>query len=116
MIYAFDSTLTPVEKIEKMLKRAAKVFMYGEGGCVMGNTILEMAHSDPPFLSIVKQFFEDFIEALTAVYKAKFTEIYARELAEQAVQDIEGGVMLSQLYKNERFMMNAFLRAKRNVE
>jgi TetR/AcrR family transcriptional regulator, transcriptional repressor for nem operon len=111
MIYADDSTITPQERLEKMLKRSVRLFQHGEGGCIMGNTILETAHNNPPFLVVIKQFFDDFIIGLTKVYQAKFTEEYARELAEQVVQDIEGGIMLSQLYNDERYMMKAFQRA-----
>jgi TetR/AcrR family transcriptional regulator, transcriptional repressor for nem operon len=110
-IYANDAALTPTEKLEKMLKRASRLFMHSEGGCLMSNTVLETAHSNPSFLPIIKQFFDDFIGGLSTVYQAKFTEEYARNLAEQVVQDIEGGIMLSLLYKDERFMMKAFQRA-----
>jgi TetR/AcrR family transcriptional regulator, transcriptional repressor for nem operon len=115
MIYADDAALNPTEKLEKMLKRSVRLFMFGEGGCIMGNTVLETAHNNPPFLAIIKQFFDDFIHAISKVYQAKYTEEYARDLAEQVVQDIEGGIMLSQLYKDERFMMKAFQRALKHL-
>jgi TetR/AcrR family transcriptional regulator, transcriptional repressor for nem operon len=115
MIYAYDTTLTPVEKLKKILEKHEKALAFGTGGCLMGNTVLETAHSEPPFLSIIKQFFENLVVALTKIYQAKYTEGYARDLAEQVVQDIEGGVMLSQLYKDERFMKNAFERALKHL-
>jgi TetR/AcrR family transcriptional regulator, transcriptional repressor for nem operon len=116
VIYADDLTISPTERLEKMLKRAVRLFMFGEGGCIMGNTVLETAHNDPSFLPIIKQFFDDFIVALTKVYQAKYAEEFARELAEQVVQDIEGGIMLAQLYKDERFMMKAFQRAIKHLD
>jgi TetR/AcrR family transcriptional regulator, transcriptional repressor for nem operon len=111
MVYAHDATLSPVEKLEKTFQKFEKTLNYGSGGCIMANTILETAHKDPSFLSIVKLFFDDFLLALSTIYQAKYTEGYARDLAEQVIQDIEGGVMLSQLYKDDRYLKRAFQRA-----
>jgi TetR/AcrR family transcriptional regulator, transcriptional repressor for nem operon len=115
MVYADDAMLSPLEKLEKTFQKFEKTLNYGSGGCIMANTILETAHSDPPFLAIVKLFFEDFLLALTKIYQVKYTEGYARDLAEQVVQDIEGGVMLSQLYKDDRYMKSAFQRAVKHL-
>jgi TetR/AcrR family transcriptional repressor of nem operon len=115
LIFASDENLTPIEKLDKMLRRMAKAFLYTEGGCLMGNTVLETAYFEPKFVDILRAFFNEFIHALTLVYQAKYTETFARSLAEQVVQDLEGGIMLSLLYREERFMMNAFNRAKAYV-
>ena len=93
MIHADDTEISPTERLEKILNKYSKILMQGEGGCIMGNTILETAHNDPPFLSIIKRFFEDFTTVLTKVYQAKYTEGYARDLAEQVIQDVEGGIL-----------------------
>ena len=115
MVYANDATLSPLEKLEKTFQKFEKMLNYGSGGCIMANTILETAHSDPPFLSIIKLFFDDFLTALSKIYQAKYTEGYARDLAEQVIQDVEGGVMLSQLYKDDRYMKSAFQRALKHL-
>jgi TetR/AcrR family transcriptional regulator, transcriptional repressor for nem operon len=115
MIYAYDTTLTPMEKLKKILEKHEKALAFGTGGCLMGNTVLETAHCEPPFLLIIKQFFENLVVALCKIYQAKYTEGYARDLAEQVVQDIEGGVMLSQLYKDDRYLKNAFQRAIKHL-
>jgi TetR/AcrR family transcriptional regulator, transcriptional repressor for nem operon len=115
MVYTDDATLSPLEKLEKIFQKYEKAMNHGSGGCIMGNTILETAHDDPPFLPIIKLFFEDFLIALSKIYQSKYTEGYARDLAEQVVQDIEGGVMLSQLYKDDRYMKSAFQRALKHL-
>ena len=115
MVYANDATLSPYEKLEKTFQKFEKTLNYGSGGCIMANTILETAHGDPPFLSIIKLFFDDFLTALSKIYQAKYTEGYARDLAEQVIQDVEGGVMLSQLYKDDRYMKSAFQRALKHL-
>ncbi len=110
--HADDPNLTPLEKLEKMMKSVEKINKHLDGGCLMGNTVLETAHLNAGFLQVVRTFFEEFAEALTKVYSVKYAPAYARNLAEQVIQDVEGGVMLSVLYSDERFMQNAFKRAK----
>ncbi|MBL7815087.1 MAG: TetR/AcrR family transcriptional regulator [Saprospiraceae bacterium] len=114
-IVAEDTALEPVEKIDKLLKKMAKSFFYTEGGCLMGNTVLETVYWQPRFLGLLQQFFREFIDALKRIYQAKFTEKYALELAEQVVQDLEGGIMLSLLYKDDSYIIKAFLRAKKHL-
>lgn len=114
--YADADNLTPAEKIEKMVQCIGKINKHLEGGCLMGNTALEVGHTETPFLNVVRAFFEEFRAALTKVYRAKYAEPYAENLAEQVIQDVEGGVMLSVLYKDDRFMRNAFKRAKSHLE
>jgi TetR/AcrR family transcriptional regulator, transcriptional repressor for nem operon len=111
IVYANDATLSPTEKLEKMLKKLTIFNRYADGGCLMGNTVLETAYFDPEFLPIIRQFFDEFIEGLAKVYQVKYSEAYARSLAEQVIQDVEGGVMLSLLYRDERYTMNALRRA-----
>ena len=115
VVYANDASISPVERLEKILKRWANLFNHNDGGCIMANTILETAHANTPFLPVIKTFFEDFVAALSKIYQAKYTEGYARELAIQVVQDVEGGIMLSQLYKDESYLMNALQRAKNHL-
>ena len=50
------------------------------------------------------------------MYQSKFTEKFAQNLAEQVVQDLQGGIMLSLLYKDDRYTINAFKRAKMHVQ
>jgi TetR/AcrR family transcriptional regulator, transcriptional repressor for nem operon len=114
--YAYDDTLLPQEKIEKVLKRMANVFMYGDGGCLMGNTILEAANVNVEFMVMTRQFFDEFSNVLTIIYKAKYAETYAQMLSLQVIQDIEGGIMLSRLYQDEKYMMYALQRAIKHLD
>ncbi len=115
-IIADDDSLEPIEKIDKMLKKMGKSFVYTEGGCLMGNTVLETAYMEPKFVNVLRDFFEAYIKALTKIYQAKFTEKYAQNLAEQVVQDLQGGIMLSLLYKDDSYTIKAFNRAKMHVQ
>ena len=115
-VIADDDSLEPLEKLDKMLRKMGKSFVYTEGGCLMGNTVLETAYLNPKFVDVLRDFFQEYIEALKKVYQSKFTEKFAQNLAEQVVQDLQGGIMLSLLYKDDRYTINAFKRAKMHVQ
>ena len=113
---ADDESLEPIDRLDKMLKKMAKSFLYTEGGCLMGNTVLETAYLEPRFVGELQTFFQEFITALKKIYQAKFTEKYAQDLAEQVVQDLEGGIMLALLYKDDSYILKAFNRAKKHLQ
>ena len=115
-VIADDDSLEPLEKLDKMLKKMGKSFVYTEGGCLMGNTVLETAYLNPKFVNVLQSFFQEYIEALKKVYQSKFTEKFAQNLAEQVVQDLQGGIMLSLLYKDDSYTIKAFNRAKMHVQ
>ena len=115
-VIADDETLEPVDRLDKMLKKMAKSFLYTEGGCLMGNTVLETAYLEPKFINVLRDFFEEYIMALKKIYQAKFTEKYAQALAEQVVQDLQGGIMLSLLYRDDSYTIKAFNRAKQHLQ
>jgi TetR/AcrR family transcriptional regulator, transcriptional repressor for nem operon len=115
-IIADDESLESIEKIDKMLKKMAKSFLFTEGGCLMGNTVLETAYIEPRFLDVLRDFFHDYMTALKKIYQAKYTEKYAQNLAEQVVQDLQGGIMLSLLYKDDSYTIKAFNRAKLHLQ
>ncbi len=111
-VIADDESLEPVARLDKMLKKMAKSFLYTEGGCLMGNTVLETAYLEPKFIHVLRTFFEAYIGSLKKIYEAKYTEKYAQNLAEQVVQDLQGGIMLSLLYRDDSYTIKAFNRAK----
>jgi len=77
------------------------------GGCLWGNTALEMSDSDAPHLVLVKGTFDRWIKKIAPVIDAgqKSGEIRADLPAETVaytiVAGIEGGIMLSRLMKQE---------------
>ncbi len=115
-IIADDDSLEPIEKLDKMLRKMGKSFVYTEGGCLMGNTVLETAYLNPKFVDVLRDFFQEYIQSLKKIYQSKFTEKFAQNLAEQVVQDLQGGIMLSLLYKDDSYTIKAFNRAKRHLQ
>jgi TetR/AcrR family transcriptional repressor of nem operon len=77
------------------------------GGCLWGNTALEMSDSDGPYSEVVKGMFDTWISKITAIVDAGQKsgkirlDLPAEELSCMIVADIEGGIMLSRLMKKE---------------
>ena len=77
------------------------------GGCLFGNTALEMSDADQRFVQSVEQLFREWIGRMEKVIGAaqKNGEVRAdvspRKLALMLVSTIEGGIMLARLQKKE---------------
>ncbi|MDD2899717.1 MAG: TetR/AcrR family transcriptional regulator [Desulfuromonadaceae bacterium] len=80
------------------------------GGCIFGNTALEMSDSDPEFAGAIDKVFDEWISRVAvAVSNAQNNgqiraDIGSKALAQYIVATIEGGIMMSRLKKSERPM------------
>jgi AcrR family transcriptional regulator len=109
-IIAYDETLTPSERLNKMLLKYGKALLSQEGGCFVGNTTLETAYHNPEFAEILRGIFDDWIEALNHLFKTKYPTETAIRLAQQTVMEFEGAVMLTQIYKNQQLLIDVYTR------
>jgi TetR/AcrR family transcriptional repressor of nem operon len=103
---------TPGACLENFFRQAlAKHLATGfVGGCIWGNTALEMSDSDASFAAITEKHFDEWIgeieeKVATAQQAGEVrNDILAKALAVQIVASIEGGIMMSRLKKDERPM------------
>lgn len=78
------------------------------GGCIFGNTALEMSDKNEKLSAFVGKVFEEVTEKVRKVVKAAQisgqvrTDIPATTLARHIVMSVEGGIMLSRLEKSGR--------------
>lgn len=103
----------PAERMQAMTAKLRRVFLSDAGGCIMANTLLEVAHlrPEPAFLSVVRTFFDQLLAAFTALFGAVMSEPAAQAQAEASVQDMEGALMLAQLYGDPTYFDRALARA-----
>jgi len=103
---------TPEEKLHHFLDSALAMHerMGFVGGCLWGNTALEMGDSDEGFVGFVAQVFDEWTQRIEAVIAdgqaaGQFrTDLPARQLASHVVAAIEGGIMQSRLRKDKKPM------------
>lgn len=112
----------PIKKIFAMLDA---VFAYHEqrtflGGCIFGNTALEMADKNPAFKQFIADVFHQWTQWIAAqLDTAKEQGLLAshtpaQELSHTIVAALEGGIMLSKVSKNAS-ELNAVMTTIKNV-
>jgi TetR/AcrR family transcriptional repressor of nem operon len=84
------------------------------GGCIFGNTALEMGDGDERFAKFVARVFSDMAgrleEFIAAAQEAGEVrgDLPAATLAEHIVMTLEGGIMIARLKKDERPLVSCF--------
>ena len=107
---AYDENLSPQERIEKMFKVSEKMLLSDDGGDVGGNIGVETARVIPEFSDQIKGFFAEWIAATKHIFVQITGEFEATKLAEQTVAEIEGAIMMTRIFRDPRFMKNAYER------
>ncbi len=101
---------------EAMNKHKEKRFV---GGCLWGNTALEMSDSNPVFADFAVAVFDQWLGKIAAVVETGQQAGQIRgdcspgELAHSVVAAVEGGIMLSRLKKDETPMKECLRMIKR---
>ncbi len=78
------------------------------GGCIFGNTALEMSDKDDRFSTFIKEVFKEWVEKLQRVISDAQAsgevrnDLSAYFLARHVVSTLEGCIMLARLEKNEK--------------
>lgn len=100
---------TPLQSLEIFFARALR--SHAErgfvGGCLWGNTALEMSDSHPVFAAFVANVFSEWQHRIEAVLRAGQEcgdirrDLSSEALARAVIATVEGGIMLSRLTKQE---------------
>lgn len=112
---AYLPEYTAQEKIDKIAEFALKAFTQDAGGCLFANTILETAHVEETFLPEIKYFFENWERAMCEIFKEKYAPQVLTEIAKQNIADIEGSLILMQLYKDTTYLQRTLDRLKKSL-
>ena len=110
-----NHTLTIVQKLEMIKDLINTLFRNANSGCIMANTALETAHLDTIYKIEIKSFFDNFITGLQILLDPYYSKKKALILAEQIVQDLEGGILLMRIYNDHKYLNNAIYRMERVV-
>jgi len=81
----------------------------------MANTALETMHLNPTYKKEIQSFFTDFISGLQTLLEPNYLPEESQKLAEQVVQDIEGGILLTQVYGDVKYINNAIERMESTI-
>jgi TetR/AcrR family transcriptional repressor of nem operon len=101
---AYQSNLSPIKRLRALANECEKVFLEENGGDFMMNIGLETLHVVERFTLEIRAFYEDWILSMEHLYGHVFKEEDAREKAEIAVEQIEGAVLMMQMYGRTEFL------------
>lgn len=111
-----DATLTPEERMEKLLKKMGRLLLEKEGGCLVGNTTLETVGVIPEFHEVLKNIMDGWTHALQQIFMTGKEEAMAFRMAQQTIMEFEGAVMFAKLYGNKQFLYDAFVRTMEKLK
>lgn len=115
-VHAYDKNLSAKQRLQKMMAVTEHIFLGPENGNIMGNIGLETAHVNPEFQEYIQIFFKQYIKALRTIYAEKYPEEQAWDLAEQAVAEMEGSLMLSRIFNKKDYFLKANKRIVERLE
>jgi len=109
----YNKSLTPRRRLQEYLKKVEEGMFAGEGGSFLGNVSLETSSTNDSFRKLIKENFDDWQMALKDLFREKHPLRKARDLAVQAVSDIEGGMMMTRIHKDKFYFDKAVARIKK---
>ncbi|MGB0431192.1 MAG: TetR/AcrR family transcriptional regulator [Bacteroidia bacterium] len=105
-----NSTLNGNQKLNFLIQKSEDIFLTDKGGCLMASIGLETVNVVPIFTNKIRAFFQSWIECFTQIFSDKYNQTIAQEMAEFSVAEIEGSVMLMQIFQDDKYLKNAHKR------
>lgn len=98
------------DKLIFLMNCSEEIFLEDKGGCLMASIALETGHVNPEFKPVIQRFFGNWKNCFFEIFLETKGEKRARELAEAGVAEIEGAVLLMELYKDPGYLHRAHER------
>ncbi|MEZ4904166.1 MAG: TetR/AcrR family transcriptional regulator [Spirosomataceae bacterium] len=108
---AFDESLAPRQRLEKLIAKQIRVVSDTEGGCLMGNMAIETALVTDEFIPQMRVFFEEYLQTLTHLYAFRHPPETAQKLAQQAVVEYEGAWIMVKLTNDYQYLKDVLQHA-----
>lgn len=109
---AYGKQLSFKDSLDRIMQALESCYFDEPGGCLMANIGLESAQENPEFVQIIRHFFEDWIAAFSFIFQSQHEQEKAQKMAEQAVQEIEGAIMLSIIFQDKKYFLSTSERIR----
>ena len=106
-IYAYDESHSAAERLRILGEKSIEVFVNGEGACLMANIAMETNDVVPEFRKPIRDFFDDWVNALAFIYSDRYSQEAARIFAQESVCAIEGAAMMMRIYNDKSYLLTA---------
>lgn len=108
--------IQPLHKVKALIVASEEVFFDQRGGNFMTNIALETLNVVPEFTVMIRRFFQDWLECIAAVYREVVEEEQAVILAKQTMSEIEGAVVMMELFDDPQYLKDAHKRIYKRYE
>ena len=108
---AYDESLLPRVRLERLLNTLFAAVTQTEGGCLMGNTVLETALVTEEFKETLQTHFNNIMAAAAHIYQTVCSPERAFTIAQQLAVEIQGSLLLIKLYGNSHLLDDCRARA-----
>lgn len=112
---AYNDSLSYSKRLQMLLEALKSFYKETKLGCLMTNTVLQTLYEQKIFNEVAQEFCSNLIQAIAHLYQDRYSPKYALGKAEQAVQDMYGGLIFAQIYKDEAYLDRALNRIKKKV-
>lgn len=106
-IYAYEDSHSAAERLRILGEKSIEVFVNGEGACLMANIAMETNDVVPEFRKPIRDFFDDWVNALAFIYSDRYSQEAARIFAQESVCAIEGAAMMMRIYNDKSYLLTA---------
>lgn len=103
-IPVLESGVSPIEKLENLAMASEEIFLAETHGCFFTSIGLETVHVVDAFTAEIRLFFEDWITCLQTIFADLIPVEEARLHAEQTVAEIEGALLLVQIFQDPEIL------------
>jgi len=110
-VLAWRSGQDAREKLRALNRATFQFFDGREGGCLLGNFVLELMERAPQFQVPLRAYFDDWAAAIAHLFESAHSRAKARRLAFAALAQIQGAIMLMRLYRDPRYLRRALAAA-----
>ena len=94
---AYQDDKSPQDRLNEFCRAINDYFGSRRGGCLMANIALEVGDRIAEFNELIRRYFNDWTEAVTAILNDRYTEADATLIAAATLARIQGALMLSQI-------------------
>lgn len=113
--HAYTPEVAPLERLQRLHAELLPLLLDMPSGCVAGNTSLEAAKLVPEFRVILQRIFRDWLTAYEHLFSQRHDAETAQALAWQTVAELEGALLLSNLFQDKLYLEAALKRAEEKL-
>ncbi len=100
-VIAYEKDRSGEDRLHELMDKVENFFVGRKRGCLMGNLVLEVIDLVPEFQPELRGFFQDWMDALTVCLQEKLGHEKAKELAADILSQMQGALMLANLYQDD---------------